>query len=224
MRAGWRVGIVLAVACSAVALTGCASSAKHSARSVAAATASVSTRSAEGSVQTPNAPSSASALSGSPSTAASTVASRETLTGFGATEANWDAHHQHDLDPKLVPGCCYGPRIDTVDQAGSDTWVGVQTDAVVYLYNRNFPKHTTRSEALAALVRDDLPPDAHMVASKLGSGCELFLYRSAMLAVQAPDLGSYISFDLHSGGDETVYDRSEVTGADLSASSGLGDC
>jgi hypothetical protein len=146
------------------------------------------------------------------------------LTGFGATLANWNARHSADSDPKLAPNCCYGPRIDTVDQAGSDTWAVAEAATEVYLYIRNFSKSTTRAEALAEIVHDDLPPDAKLVSSKIGDGCELFLYRSAMLAKSAPDLGDGISFDLHSGGDETVYYPNQISGADLSIGSDLGTC
>lgn len=151
-------------------------------------------------------------------------ASNNGLTGFGATRRAWNAHHEADRDPKLVHGCCYGPKITTTDRQSTDTWIAVMADDVISTYIRNFPTGTSRAEALAALARDDLPPDAKLVASKVGDGCELFLYRSATLGRANPDLGNAVSFDLHSGGDETVYDPHDVAGADLSAAPDLGEC
>src|SRR4051812_13683856 len=51
---------------------------------------------------------------------ATPLSANNRLTGFGATHASWDAHHKADPDPNLDAGCCYGPRIDTVDQPGAD--------------------------------------------------------------------------------------------------------
>ena len=121
----------------------------------------------------------------------------------------------HAGDPVLCARPVHG-QLDQVLEPGRPgrmTRPFGQADDVISNYSRNFPAGTSRTEALAALERDDLPPDAKLVASKVGDGCELFLYRSATLGQANSDLGNAVSFDLHSGGDETVYDPHDVAGA-----------
>lgn len=147
------------------------------------------------------------------------------LTGIGATTANWNAHHDADPDPKLVKNCCYGPLINTDDDKGVDTWAAVQADPIVSLYLRSFPAGTTRDQALSLLTAQDMPSDAKFVNSKIGDGCELFLYSSNLLAAADPDIGSKFAFDLHSGGtDLSRYDPTDISGADMSLADDLGSC
>ena len=92
------------------------------------------------------------------------------------------------------------------------------------MFTHQFAPDTTKAQALAEIAQLDLPADATLVASKMGDGCELFLYVSAALASAEPDLGSHISFDLHSPGDGTTYVPDQAEGADLSAAPDLGSC
>jgi hypothetical protein len=148
------------------------------------------------------------------------------LTGFDATITNWNAHHDADPDPSLVSNCCYGPQIKFYGQTSmADTWAAVMSDGgVVDSLIHDFSPGTSRAEALAALERDDLPADATLISSKVGDGCELFLYSSDSLAAADPEIGSHISFDFVSPPDESVYYPNNIWHADLSAAGSLGAC
>lgn len=113
------------------------------------------------------------------------------LPGIGATRDDWNVRHTEDPDPKLAPGCCYVPVIDTADQDHSDTWATVESDSgYIYSYQRRFPRHTDLTEATAMVARQDLPPDARLVKHKLDGGCNTFVYRSRLLAGLPKPIGT----------------------------------
>jgi hypothetical protein len=148
------------------------------------------------------------------------------LTGYGATRVNWDAHHVADLNPSLVRGCCFGPRICYFGQSEkTDTWITVRGDDEIYNLQHNFSPHTSEQTATAAVTRLDLPRDAHLIRSKVGDGCKLFLYRSATVARERPDLGPYISVFYVSPPDETVYYPNNIWDATVMKSdNNIGRC
>lgn len=157
------------------------------------------------------------------SSSATAKGSQGGLTGFGATRTEWNAAHTADPNAKLVKGCCYGPIIDTVDQADADTYLlSASAPDVVSAITRNFAPHTTEVEALADL-RDDLPPDAVPVQSKIEGGCKEFVYSSKLLA-KDPQFDARFSFGLYPPDSDSTYSSSNVEQAIVSAASTLGAC
>lgn len=145
------------------------------------------------------------------------------LTGFGATRSAWNSAHTADPNTKLVKGCCYGPVIDTVDQANADTYsLAASAPNVISAITRNFAPHTTEAEALAAL-RQDLPPDAVQVQSKVEDGCKEFVYSSKLLA-KNPQFDARFSFGLYPPQSNSTFSSTNVEQAIVSAASTLGGC
>jgi hypothetical protein len=141
------------------------------------------------------------------------------LTGIGASLDEWNAAHQADPDPKLVPNCCYGPFIPSGDAGRTmDTWAAVQSSGTVYSYLRSFPAGTSDTYALSLMESQDLPSDAvRVVDNDPGDGsCELFVYHSARLAQIDPTL-DYVSFDLHSESTDEI-DSTNIQAADVTLS------
>jgi hypothetical protein len=159
------------------------------------------------------------------SSASTPVSTTNTLTGFGATRARWNEHHDANQDPRLDTGCCYGPPVEAPGNGGTtDTWNIAAAGDPINMLTHNFAPRTTRDEALAAITSQDLPPDAEQVSSKMGEGCELLLFHSAQLAAADPELGHAISMGLYSASDATVFDPADVEQAILSDVDELGDC
>ena len=99
----------------------------------------------------------------------------DTLTGFGASSAAWNAHHQ--ADPQR-PDFFLPALNDGLDRY---TFVLCTRDARVAAYHLNFTPLITLAEARRAF-RTELPPDAVLVYDTVGSGCEHIQYRSPALA------------------------------------------
>lgn len=149
--------------------------------------------------------------SASPPATGGSHTSRPVLTGFGATRATWNAHHTADPNPKLIQGCCYLPHVDNPDY--SDTWnLSASSGRYVDAITHSFAPGTTQARALAAVEKDDLPPDSRLVGSQRRRDCAEFAYRSPLLLrSDGPGIGSKVSVTLESAA--TRYDSLHVTTA-----------
>jgi hypothetical protein len=145
-----------------------------------------------------------------PSSASRTSA--EALTGFGATRADWDAHHQADPDPHLDSGCCYGPPVDDPDNGGTaDTWNlagnGDKPGDRIVMVTHTFEPQTSEAEVISEVEREDLPADAVQVDEHLHDVCKTFVYTSSTLGmVGRPDTGSSIGVVLYSSLNQQALD------------------
>jgi hypothetical protein len=130
-----------------------------------------------------------------PSAAATHEASKQAsrLTGFGATRRDWAAHHVADPNPKLVRGCCFLPK----QKDGYDRYYSVEYDnGRVVSYGMDFLPRVRASTA-RLLMKDELPPDAHVVARAKRGTCEQIEYRSPTLkkVLGSPKVGVEFSSD-----------------------------
>ncbi|WP_375490207.1 hypothetical protein [uncultured Jatrophihabitans sp.] len=144
------------------------------------------------------------------------------LTGFGATRAAWNAHHEPATDPSLDKGCCYGPDVAAPDNGGTaSTWnvaASGDTGALISNLTHNFASHTSAATALATITADDLPSDAQQTAQATQGVCATWVYRSASLAASGTGLGADVSVTLYgpidaATGDNIAYTSSNVTQA-----------
>jgi hypothetical protein len=113
------------------------------------------------------------------------------LTGFGATLADWNAHHR--ADHEFAPGSVYDgdPNIPQINGHTGARYVTVQVTAGRVLnYQRNFPAHT-RTAGGIVLARQELPVDAVVMWQQQKDTCYQLGYRSAVLgqALADPRIG-----------------------------------
>jgi hypothetical protein len=123
--------------------------------------------------------------SGSRSAATTRAASvpKDAITGFGATNGAWDAHHTSDR--KYAPGAVYNPDPSAPSGAQYD---GVLHEAGrVLQYDLRFPNESITSAK--AKVAQELPPDAHRVAFSVKDTCAFELFRSAKLGRALATIG-----------------------------------
>jgi hypothetical protein len=106
------------------------------------------------------------------------------LTGFGATEAAWDAHHQADLN--LPDSGAYDPMPGQFAGAIDDDEFNVTfTNGRVDSYFQEFQNAETQADAARGVQRF-LPPDAKLVVKPrdLRGKCAAAEYHSSALAAQ----------------------------------------
>ena len=129
--------------------------------------------------------------SSSPAAAAATT-SAPTLTGFGATLAQWKA--AHTLDMSVPARDAYLPRV-VGDADGSDTWQAVMVaGGRINSYILNLAP--TSLMAAEARARQELPPDARMLwRHTFGGTCAQEQFRSATLAAALGDGQVNVEFD-----------------------------
>jgi hypothetical protein len=137
------------------------------------------------------------ATTGSPSSSvASPVASppprpaASSVTGFGALDADWNAHHTAATDPKLAPGCCYDldPRLP--DQPKYRYVTVDHSQGRVLGYMMVLPEGTTVGQA-RTLAMAELPSDASVVFYLVKNTCAILEAKSATLVpiMKAPKIG-----------------------------------
>jgi hypothetical protein len=121
--------------------------------------------------------------------AGAAVARSAELTGYGATRAAWNAHHKEVKLSILRPGCCFGPQ----QNDGQFRYYNVQLNprGRVFMYDMDFGPRISAGDARRRIQRQELPPDARLVAHKRKRECEQFQYRSARAkrAVGAASVG-----------------------------------
>jgi hypothetical protein len=124
----------------------------------------------------------------------STPGSADGLTGFGATAAEWAAHHQ--ADPTKAPGTAYLPYVNGPAGLSGDQYQRVQVTAGrVTSYGITLPEGTSLAAAEQFLAAQ-LPADAKLTSTFTGpaaggGSCLLLNYQSATLGrvLGAPPIG-----------------------------------
>lgn len=142
------------------------------------------------------------------------------LTGFGATQAAWDAHHTADTGVQASGSYNPDPALPkTKDGAVNDAYVAVTTDGG--RVDAYFLRFTARSTADAlAKVEAELPPDATLTAPVVTSG--LVDSKCLILTATSPTIGkalggadgSRVGIELQSW-DATHLDQSAIASAVL---------
>lgn len=155
-----------------------------------------------------------------------TVAAAGGLTGFGATQAAWDAHHTADPDKNASGVYDQDPALPkTKDGQVNDDYTAATAspDGHVDEYLMSF---TARSTAAALdRVKQELPPDAQMGKPVVTSGiadskCLTVTATSAAVGkVLGGADGSTIVIELQSW-DPTVLDQSAISNAALVTANG----
>jgi hypothetical protein len=161
------------------------------------------------------------ASSATPAPTTTQAAAAGGLTGFGATQAVWDAHHAADTDKTGAGVYSPDPALPkTKDGQVNDDYVAAvaSDDGHVDAYNLLF---TARPTAAALdRVRQELPPDAQFGKPVVTSGvadskCLVLTATSATVGrVLGGANGSRIEIELQSW-DPTVLDQSAISSAAL---------
>ncbi len=107
-----------------------------------------------------------------------------TVTGFGATDADWNAHHT--ADSRGCPGCLYNLSAVT---PGNDEYFGVAHDGGrVTGYTLELPVGTSISAAKQR-VKAELPADAIVLWTTKRDTCEQMVLQSPALGAALESLG-----------------------------------
>lgn len=122
------------------------------------------------------------------------ASSSDGLTGFGATEAEWDNHH--NADTTKAPGSAFGPIVTTSDGEQGDEYADVAYGGGrVTGYNLQLPDGTSLTAA-EAIVAEQLPSDAKLTGTYHstfpdGGTCLYLNYTSSILKrlLAAPQIG-----------------------------------
>lgn len=104
------------------------------------------------------------------------------LTGFGATTASWDAHHQ--ADPNFTAGSAYDPTPGLAppgDPTRDDRYYSVNSqNGHITSYSERFAAGTSLASAKAQAMRE-MPSDAHVLWSATKDTCTQMGVTSARL-------------------------------------------
>ena len=161
----------------------------------------------------PTAQATPSKATGLPSTA-STPSAADDITGFGATDADWSAHHTEDK--AFAPGAVYDP--DPRVYSGARYVAVNHSNGRVLGYTMNFvpsPVSAVKSEVLK-----EFPSDASILWFSVRDTCAQFETKSAKLggalgppAIGDPDGMVFVEvYDVHSNGTST-YDANSINQA-----------
>lgn len=132
------------------------------------------------------------------------------LTGFGATDAAWDARHREDT--RFASGAAYDPDPSLArggDQRYTDRYYGVIHNGNVLSYEMRFPSRTGIQSAKRSLLASEFPSDAKVVWFKQKKTCAQMLVRSKKVN---RELGARVValVEFSSAADDR-YDSSEVS-------------
>ena len=165
---------------AALLLTGCATTSAKAPTATTPATASASTPT------TAPTGTAATARATSATSTSHTTPSGPALTGFGATAADWETHHQPDSD--FDPGSVYNADA-TLPQINGHTGAKYTTVSVlggrVLNYQLNFHQGTTITAALTE-VAAEFPADATVLWKQQASGCY-------QVEFQSPSIGKALA-------------------------------
>ena len=149
------------------------------------------------------------------------VAAASAVTGFGATDTNWNSAHTEDTE--FAPGAVYDtdPSLPEINgHTGAKYTAVLHTAGHVISYTLNLPTGTDLTEAMAR-TESDLPSDATAVWEAAKDTCSQMEFRSSTLgtALGDPSIGDeagdvFVEFTTGDG-----YDPSDVTNVLV----GLGD-
>lgn len=140
------------------------------------------------------------------------------LTGFGATVADWDAHHE--ADSRFVPGSAYDPDSSLArggDERYTSRYYAVGDGERVTNYEMRFAPGTGVQQAKRSILASEFPSDAKIVWFKQLDTCGQMLVRSRKVAraVGGKRIAALVEFSSGEAGDS--YDPSDVWGAILIA-------
>ena len=161
-----------------------------------------------------------------PSTPPPAVAAQPTLTGIGATNAEWEANH--DPDPNFAPGSAYDPDPSLVPTGGDPTFSSryysvTRIGGRIESYEMRFAPGTSISEAKGDTLAE-FPNDAKVdwfqavPATKLAGACAQMQVSSATLANAVNALGKGLAglVEFSSGAAANTYNPEAVSSAILS--------
>jgi hypothetical protein len=138
------------------------------------------------------------------------------LTGYGATNAAWKAHHKADTSSGFIKGSAYDPDPALVrggDPRDSDKYYAVQHEGGrIGQYQMRFPPGTDVAEAQRQVLASEFPSDAHGTLRTLDS-CAIMNVKSAKVR-KAIGLNAAVEFISGAGGE--TYDPNDVWGAIVS--------
>jgi hypothetical protein len=163
---------------------------------------------------------SGSSLSASPPAPTATVHKKHApssgLTGYGATNSAWEAHHKADTASGFTKGSAYDPNPALVrggDPRFQDKYYAVEHDGGrVDQYQMRFPPGTTVDKAKREVLASEFPSDARGKVRTLNS-CAIMNVKSAKLH-KAIGMNAAVEFVSGAAGD--TYDPNDVWGAIVS--------
>jgi hypothetical protein len=140
------------------------------------------------------------------------------VTGFGATDAAWNANHTPDSD--FDPGAVYNPdpSLPQVNgHPGADYTQVMHQDGHVLGYDYHFTNEPI-DQAKAQTLSQNFPSDAHTLWFVVKDTCAQMLVQSDAVgqALSAPsigDSGGFVLVEFGSGINEDSYDSSAVSDA-----------
>lgn len=141
------------------------------------------------------------------------------VTGFGATVADWDAHHE--ADSRFVPGSAYDPDPSLArggDQRYNARYYAVGHDGGrIFNYEMRFPPGTDIQQAKRSVLASEFPSDAKIAWFKRLDTCAQMLVRSRKVAraLGGTRIAALVEFSSGEAGDS--YDPSDVWDAILIA-------
>ena len=154
----------------------------------------------------------------SPAPSRAAASGSRPLTGLGATDAVWSAHHIADLN--YATGAAY----DALPGTSGDTQFSAvrHVDGVIVSFLENFPSGTTIRVAQLE-VAAVLPTDVRVLYDHVEAGneCRVVELSSAELAGNPASASGLIALEYSSGEAADHYDGTDVTQAIVEDGTGL---
>lgn len=150
--------------------------------------------------------------------------SQPSITGYGATQSDWDSNHQRD---SRYEGLVYNPNPALgLDEQHDDEYYMVNvTNGRVLNYEMRLPNNESQQEATAFVTKSEFPTDATVVWQAKQDQCYQMEVKSPTLAsvLADPGIGDstgevFIEFQTDSSSTENLnsfYDASNVNLATL---------
>jgi hypothetical protein len=141
------------------------------------------------------------------------------LTGYGATDAAWNAHHKMDTRPGMIVGAAYDVDPALAREGDSDSnarYYGVVHEGGrVDQYQMRFARGTTVAEARQSVLASEFPSDARIVRFRTLDSCAVMTVRSKRFK-PSHGLLPTAAVEFVSGADGASYDPGDVWGAIIS--------
>lgn len=144
----------------------------------------------------------------------------DAITGFGATDASWNAHHTADTE--FAPGAAYNPdpNLPQVNGHTGAHYVATNhTDGRVLGYTMNLMPDTGITEAKASVI-SEFPSDASIVWFGVKDSCAQMEVKSAILgfALKDPAIGdagglAFVELDTVRSDGSSTYDANNINEA-----------
>lgn len=148
----------------------------------------------------------------------------EGLSGYGATDAAWNAHHQPDT--RFAPGAAYDPdpSVARGDLRHDARYYGVVHGGPggrVNQYYMRFAPRTTVDEARRSVLASEFPPGTSVRDFKTLDSCAILVVHSGKFNGITPNGDASVEF--WSGAADETYDASNVWDA-IVTFGGLTEC